>query len=211
MDKIRNKLNISDSILPETYWDVTKSGKVLELRVRPSIDQAPGKYRLGIIQIGRIISRIQTLAGQAGAQPQIQLFPNLAENQLVATVFWPGFLDNLTSEIAAHPHPSPFTLKQIKQIAEHYGLKLSSGRTDSFEDSDGNTYYVRSITNQPFIWLKLGQFIQELTEQTDISDSRYSLSIEVLTPCAPEQHSSSQMHRYRQAKISVPEETSPDD
>ena len=87
MDKIRNKLSITDDILPVCYWDITKSGKVLELRVKPSIDQQPAKFRLGIIQIGRIISRIQTLAEQSGSQPQIQLFPNLSENQLAATVY----------------------------------------------------------------------------------------------------------------------------
>lgn len=203
MDKIRNKLNISDSILPETYWDVTKSGKVLELRVRPSIDKAPDNYRLGIIQIGRVISRIQTLAEQSGSQPQIQLFPNLTENQLAAIVFWPGFLESLQRIESEDMHRSPISDMDIQAIAEQYDLTLSPDELLSSDDETNSAFYVVSKSNQPFIWLKVGQFIQELTEQFEASHSNCNLTIEILSAYTPDRQSTNRKKKYEQAKIFV--------
>ncbi|WP_340106084.1 hypothetical protein [Rhodohalobacter sp. 8-1] len=208
MEKIRNKLDISDRILPKAYWDVKKSGKVLELRVLPSIDQSPEKYRLGIIQIGRIISRIQMLTKYSETKPQIQLFPNLAENQLAATVYWPAFLENMTQEKhnqdQVQDHLPPLTVQCISKYAEHYDLSLSSDSTHTVEDGEMKTYYVVSQSNQPFIWLKVGQFIQDLTEHNDDSDGSSDISIEVPMSYIPEHDASGKKAGYRQVKIKAP-------
>jgi len=203
MDKIRNKLSIEDNILPVPYWDITTSGKVLELRVKPSIDFHPGKYRLGIIQIGRIISRIQTLAEQSGSKPQIQLFPNLSENQLAATVFWPGFMEDEQGTKSEEIHRTPLSDSDMQTIAGHYDLKLSADEPLTSDDDTNSVFHVVSKSNQPFIWLKLGQFIQDLTEQVEASPSSCDLTIEILTTYTPERSSSTRKVSYKQAKIYI--------
>lgn len=203
MDNIKNKLSIKDSILPVSHWDITKSGKVLELRVKPSIDQQPAKYRLGIIQIGRIISRIQSLAEQSGSQPQIQLFPNLSENQLAAVVFWPGFLEAIQRIESEEMHRSPMSDGDIQRIAGHYDLTLSPDDLLSSDDESRSAFFVVSKSNQPFIWLKLGQFIQDMTEQIKASESNCELTIDILSAHVVDQQTSSQNTSYKQAKIFV--------
>lgn len=211
MDNIRNKLKISDCILPKPYWNVTKSGKVLELRVLPNIDQDPEKYRLGVIQIGRIISRIQTLTKHSGAQPQIQLFPNLTENQLAATVYWPNVMEDLLLVKPHQKHRSPLSGHLIKRTAKKFGLTLSSESSDSDAKSGDRTFYIVTKSNQPFVWLKVGQFIQSLTEQSDTSDAGQNHFIEVSNSFMPETGKSGKKVRYRQAKISIQSEIQPKD
>lgn len=206
MDKIRNKLSIKDDILPVCYWDITKSGKVLELRVKPSIDQQPGKYRLGVIQIGRIISRIQTLAERSGSQPQIQLFPNLSENQLAAIIFWPGFLEALQKIESEKMHRAPLSDLDLQAVAGHYDLTLTPKELLSSDDESNSAFYVVSKSNQPFIWLKLGQFIQDVTEQIEAARSNCKLTIEILTAHTPDRQSSNRKMSYKQAKIFVTRE-----
>jgi hypothetical protein len=188
-----------------SYWDVTKSGKVLELRVRPSIDREPGKYRIGIIQIGRIISRLQKLAKHAGSKPQIQLFPNLAENQLAATVYWPDFLEDMPYEKTQNKNLPLLSDRKIEKIAEHYDFALISNNSGASEDEVQVriTYFVLSKSNQPFIWLKLGQFIHDVTDHTKTSDAHEKCSIEVLTAFTPETHSPKRMVSYKQAKVTL--------
>lgn len=203
MDKIRSKLSIKDNILPVPYWDMTKTGKVLELRVKPSIDQEPAKFRLGIIQIGRIISRIQTLAEQSGSHPQIQLFPNLSENQLAATVFWPGILEGLQRIESENIHRAPLSDADIQAIAGHYDLTLSPDEQLSSDDETNSAFDVVSKSNQPFIWLKVGQFIQDVKEQIEASLSECNLTIEILTAHMPDRQSVNRKVSYKQAKIFV--------
>ena len=203
MDKIRSKLAIKDTILPTPYWDVTKSGKVLELRVKPSIDQQPDKYRLGVIQIGRIISRIQTLANQSGTQPQIQLFPNLSENRLAATVYWPGFLEGLRKTEPEAIHRTTLSDVDIQTIAKHYDFTITADQSLASDDESRSAYFVMSKSNQPFIWLKLGQFIQDLTEQVESVSSNSYLTIEVLTTGLPVRSESDRKKAYKQSKIYV--------
>ena len=203
MDKIRSKLAIKDNILPTPYWDITKSGKVLELRVKPTIDQEPDKYRLGVIQIGRIISRIQTLADQSGTQPQIQLFPNLSENRLAATVYWPGFLEGSKRAEPREMHRTSLSDADIQAIAKHYDFTITADKSLASDDESRSAYIVMSKSNQPFIWLKLGQFIQDLTEQMAPVSSDIDLTIEVLTTYLPERSESHRKHAYKQSKIYV--------
>lgn len=203
MDKIKSKLSIKDSILPTAYWDMTKSGKVLELRVKPTIDREPAKYRLGVIQIGRIISRIETMAEQSGSQPQIQLFPNLSENRLAATVYWPGFAEGIKTETPKEIRRTPLSDASIRVIAKNYDLAITPDESLASDDGRNSVYYIVSTSNQPFIWLKLGQFIQDLKNQFDASPSSCNLSLEVLNNVEPDKPPSNHQLSYKQAKVYV--------
>ena len=203
MDKIRSKLSIKDNILPTPYWDITKSGKVLELRVKPTIDREPAKYRLGVIQIGRIISRIKSLSEQSGSQPQIQLFPNLSENRLAATVYWPGFVEGMKTETPKEIRRTQLSDSNVRIIAKNYDLAISPDESLASDDETTSAYFVVSTSNQPFIWLKLGQFIQDLKNQFDASPSSCKLSIDVLNNVEPNKSHSNHHSSYKQAKIYV--------
>lgn len=180
MEKIKNRLKITDSIIPETYWDITRSGKVLELHIRPSIDSQPEEYRLGTIQIGRVISLIQSMAVESDVVPQIQLFPNLAENQLAATIYWPDLLtENVKKPPISPSQKQRFTETDLNRMSSHYNL-FAEKKSVSDEDTMIR-YEVLSRSNQPFIWLKVGQFIQELKEHQDI-DSPIQSHVKILRP-----------------------------
>lgn len=180
MEKIKNRLRIPDPIIRKTYWDVTKSGKVVELCIRPSIDANPEEYRLGTIQIGRIISYIQSLAAVSNTSPQIQLFPNLAENQLAATIYWPALLSSSVpklEDVSSGKHS--LTADELTKICSHYNLFTKELPHD--EAGTTRTYHILSRSNQPFIWLKVGQFIQELSERSNIN-TEHNPYINILRP-----------------------------
>lgn len=206
MNKIENKLQITDSVIPETYWDMTKSGKVLEFRVRPTIDQQPAKYRLGVIQIGRIISRIQSLVIDSDPSPQIQLFPNLAENQLVATVYCPELLEEIPQEIKKDFVHSAISVADIEQLASHYNLYTDKSASDQTVRNTEQILHIVSHSNQPFIWLKVGQFIQDLTDRLGSFKNRVAIAIKVDRTYKQERSSSERSNTYSQMTLTVPQE-----
>lgn len=206
MDKINSKLQISDPVIPGKFWDITKSGKVLELRVRPTIDQKPEKYRLGVIQIGRVISRIQSLSEHSQSSPQIQLFPNLAENQLVATVYWPGLLEDIPQEDQISVTNSTISTTDIEQLAAHYNLNIDKSTNDQSALDTRNILHIVSHSNQPFIWLKVGQFIQDLTDRISTGKNKVTITIEVNRTYKAERSASKRSVTYRQMTITVSDE-----
>lgn len=204
MDKINSKLKISDSVIPGKYWDVTKSGKVLELRVRPTIDQKPEKYRLGVIQIGRLISRIQSLTEDSNSSPQIQLFPNLAESQLAATVYCPDLLEDIPQEAHKSQTDAAITVSDIEQLAAHYNLYTEICDDDQPAPEKGPVLKIVSHSNQPFIWLKVGQFIQDLTDRINSFKNRAEIAIEIDRTYKPERSTSERSVTYQQMTLTLP-------
>lgn len=186
MASLKSKLLLNTHVIPADFWNVSKAGKTLEFSVTAHIDINPADYRLGVIQIGQIIRRIEQLARVNNAAPKIQLFPNLAEDQLAATVFWPELLSGGTVTLPKKqpeslPHPS-----KIHSIAKDYRFTLKE--TDLNKSGNSNRWDLCSSSNQPFIWLKLGQFIEQLSE-TDkgIPIGNLADSIEILEPVGQKQ------------------------
>ena len=95
---LHERFKIVDSVVRDTYWQISKSGKIMELSVVPDMEQNPREYRLGVIQVGRIIQKIESCTKQGRSKPQIQLFPNLSEKQLAAIVH---FSENMLGSIPA--------------------------------------------------------------------------------------------------------------
>ena len=207
MHNIKSRFGIKDRILKVDYWQVSKSGKVLEFRVVDDIDTNPEKYRLGIIQIGRIIYKFESFAKSKKSKPQIQLFPNLTENKLAATVYWPDFL---SSAIHLNPDTGPknnLTLKTLHSISENYNLRVKSFDTDIDSDSrpDSGLHTdvgLWSASNQPFIWLKTGQFIEELMTGFDLNTGSDRKDIEIISPV--EVLTDKKKSGYFQIRVSIP-------
>lgn len=210
LNKIKSNLSIKGRVIPTDYWQVTKSGKVLELRVTPSIDQDPVKYRLGIIQIGRIIYRVQSFKGQDSTKPRIHLFPNLSENQLAATIFWPQLLNSQVLFTPVAKSLASITESSISELARKYNLSMKKhpGTANKVHQKNDNKscYELSTATNQPFAWLKLGQFIEELKCCTD---SYQAFSLNDISLLNGEKSSPKTGHEsdnvYLQALIYLPE------
>ncbi len=199
MQDIKNRIRIRDQILKADYWKVSRSGKVLELRVVDDIDTNPEKYRLGIIQIGRIIYKFESFAKNKVSKPQIQLFPNLTEDKLAATVYWPEFL---SSTIHINPLTGTrknLTLKTLQSISEKYNLSVKSRDSDSGSVNDVELW---SASNQPFIWLKAGQFIHELIEGYNLNTESINKYIEIISPVGV--MADKKKSGYHQINVSIP-------
>lgn len=168
------------------------------------MDTDPGCYRLGIIQIGRIISRIRSMSCKDGTRPQINLFPNLSETQLAATIYWPEFLQAVPYRHDEHDMQSSITEKQLRNVAKKYNLSfvpvfnLKSGKPD-----DRRAYTIVSHSNQPFAWLKVGQFIQELSDLGTHSLQRGNLVFEILPAALPEGTRPERKGSYEQIRMSI--------
>lgn len=167
MTNLKSKFTIYSPVIPTEYWSISKTGKVLEFNVTAHIEINPEQYRLGVIQIGQIIRIIQLFAQKKNADPQIQVFPNLAEDQLVATIYWPELLNreyfNLkkTQEIKYPP------VSTIRSIAKEYRFTVH-GPASQNRLLD-NELLICTSSNQPFVWLKMGQFIEDLMATADSS------------------------------------------
>jgi hypothetical protein len=211
LNRIKNNLSIKDRIIPVDYWQVTKSGKVLELRVTQSIDRDPKKYRLGIIQIGRIIYRINSFETRGSTKPRIQQFPNLSENQLAAIIYWPQLLKSEVDFTSLPTAQAEVTLPFISELAGKYNLSVkeqtSTGGIKSHQKNNKKSCYeLSTVANQPFAWLKLGQFIEELKCCTD-SHQQFSLDDILLLNGEKSSHKTEHesVNSYLQALIYLPE------
>lgn len=201
MYRIKDRLRISDRIIPNSYWEETVSGKVLELRVRPSLDKNPENYRLGVIQIGRIIAKIQLLKNNADTSPQIQLFPNLAENQLAATIYWPELLTSAKLNVSASPGVEEVSEKKLKKVINQFNFNIRL-HEDSTKNSESTTILgVLSSSNQPFVWLKVGQMVQHLVEQFSLSFQAGSLDIKIVPFDKYRDHKKLKTKEYCQVKM----------
>ncbi|NBC64088.1 MAG: hypothetical protein GVY07_00320 [Bacteroidetes bacterium] len=200
MKNIIKKLEINDPVIPGTFWQITQSGKVLELRVTAHMERNPDHYRFGVIQIGRIIQKLKSYADCTRSTPQIQLFPNLNEKQLAATVYWPEFFSTHIQDSTPSHSTSEFQSALFK-IARKHRFKTE---THEIRDSAGKHTLVISIlscSNQPFIWLKTGTFIEELRMAAGSLSGDFARIVKLdMDTTGPFQSASGNYH-FKQAEI----------
>ncbi len=207
MNRIKNNLNVKDQITPHDYWQVSRSGKVLELRVTPSIDKNPNHYRLGVIQIGRIIQRIKSLESQSKTEPQIHSFPNLAENQLAATIYWPQLLNTDIHITPQKKGSEPCSPAFLCTLLNKYSLILKKDFPEITllqNNQELSRFSLLSHTNQPFVWLKLGQFIQEFKETASCGHQISVKNVKLDKPGKSETNNSSD-NLFLQAHLHLPD------
>lgn len=204
MKNITKKLEINDPVIPGTFWQITQSGKVLELRVTAHIERSPDHYRFGVIQIGRIIQKLKSYAGCTTSRPQIQLFPNLNEKQLAATVYWPEFFSTHIQECTP-PHSKREFKPALFKLARKHRFKTETRKTREATEKRRLVISILSCSNQPFVWLKTGTFVEELSMAAGSLSADFSRIVNLdIANAGPFQSASGNYH-FKQAEIICPE------
>jgi hypothetical protein len=141
---------------------------------------------------------------EEGTRPQINLFPNLSETQLAATIYWPEFLQAIPYRNAGNDVQIPITEKYLRKIANKYNLWLvPEFNLKDDEADDRRVYTIVSHSNQPFAWLKVGHFIQDLSEYSSHSQRDMNITFEILPAALPEGTSSERKGSYEQIRMSI--------
>lgn len=171
----------------KSLWDYRIAGNILELSVKPDYNDNPDEYRLGVIETGQVLQSIERQAILSGQVTQVQSFPNIEESQLVALVR----LHRLYGKV---DKPIPNGLKQesstpagtlLKSIASHYGLFFQNQNTHNDNnkileifhsdqkklENNGHFYSLCSTMDNPFLWLKTGQWIKRVHQLIEDNSS----------------------------------------
>ncbi len=155
-------------------WDFSFSGNTLELSAKPNYAHSSDKYRMGVIAVGQVLRVIEHNAFLHHYQTQIHSFPSLDETQLIATIRLHKQFGDTNNKLISKQESINKTdsiTKLIKEIASHYSFifNLSAVNSEvvkavrSFtekESSSNHVYSLYSTMDNPFIWLKVGQWLE---------------------------------------------------
>lgn len=164
-------ITATDTVFPEKYWQLTRAGKIFELHTTSTIDHKPDHYRLGVIQIGQIIQKIRTQIKNETTRPMIQIFPNISENQLIATVYWPELTnmnniqisvpeqktqdkETVTANLQLWARKNRLILDPIDHVMAGSILKKST-------PAGTKNLLLLSESNHLFSWLRIGHWLEE--------------------------------------------------
>jgi hypothetical protein len=171
----------------KSLWDYRIAGNILELSVKPDYNDNPDEYRLSVIETGKVLQAIEHQAILSGLVTQVQSFPNIEESQLVALV-------RLHRLYGTVDEPAPRGLKQesntpagtlLKSVASHYGLFFQNQNTHNDNNkileifhsdqkklnNKGCYYSLCSTMDNPFLWLKTGQWIKRVNQLIEENSS----------------------------------------
>lgn len=169
---------------PDRYdsnlWDYRISGNLLELSVNPDYAVNPEEYRMAVIRAGQILQAINHHAHLAGQESQIQSFPNIEESKLVALVrlhrVYGTSAGKSTSNGIKIDSKIP-TSTILKSISSHYGLFFHNHNGSAVQEihelfkSDnqnieqpGRFYSLCTTMDNPFLWLRVGQWIERVNQ-----------------------------------------------
>lgn len=159
------------------------AGNTLELSVKADYRVEPESYRMSVIHVGRVLQAIDHQVILSGQSSQIQSFPSLEESRLVALVRIHKFFGINTAfdrPIGRNTELSGTLPALLQSISSHYGLFFSKANTravDKFQkyiigesgtnDNPKNFYSICTTTDNPFVWLKTGQWIERVQQLTD--------------------------------------------
>ncbi len=176
---------------PDRYgsklWDYRISGNLLELSVNPDYADNPEEYRMAVIQTGRILQSIDHHAHLAGQESQIQSFPNIEASQLVAMVRLHrlyGSSDGKSTSNGKKIDAKIPLSTLMKSISSHYGLFFHNHNGSAVQEihalfeSDnqkieqpGRFYSLCTTMDNPFLWLRVGQWIERVNQLLEENNS----------------------------------------
>jgi hypothetical protein len=183
---------------PDRYdsnlWDYRISGNLLELSVNPVYSENPEEYRMAVIRIGQILQAIDHQAHLAGQESQIQSFPNIEESKLVAMVRLHRLYGSLDVKSRSNGLKSDSRIPistLLKSISSHYGLFFHNHNGSAVQEihelfeSDnqkivqpGRFYSLCTTMDNPFLWLRVGQWIERVNQ---LLEENHSVIISAIT------------------------------
>lgn len=170
----------------QVTWRI--SGDILELSTTVAYHRDPDQYRQAVIKAGQLLQALEYYSVINGRNLMVQSFPNLEETRLIAIARLPE--DRSLNREDAHSLliDDNSIIVILKSVASHHGLffnpatvnsgsvkdlqKLATGLPETESLSD--YFSLCSTTDNPFIWLKTGQWI-ELVRQISALNSHVNL------------------------------------
>jgi len=174
---------------PGPLWTYRFSGNTLELLVTPDYALDPEKYRLGVVETGRVLQAIESNLSGTGRVMQTQSFPSLGESRLAALVrlqkiYGAGVLNGklkTTDEISLS--------ERFRTLAAQFGLSFqslpavksptSAGTHSKASDEPVSNGFLCSAIDNPFIWLKVGKWIEAIQLMAANSEVEIDLAIQL--------------------------------
>lgn len=160
------------------YWTYRLSADMAEFRVNTPIIYNIEKFKHTVIKIGMILTRLSRLLEEENKVFHIQTFPHLEDLRIVAVI---RFNINFSRRNGFDRHQRTASEKSdpsIIQYAEERASELNFHLTgvekmNSSPDLQGKKkwYLLCSNHNNPFTWLNIGYFTEELLLKTGDSDS----------------------------------------
>jgi len=173
------------------YWNYSVSGKDIELKVLPSFEKEPEKYRIGVIQAGIVIQYFRIKFMNDIDKPLIQIFPSIMENELIA-IFRFSSNENISKR-----NPASYRNKsQKKDLFKSDDLitllELPKSSQLNFLDIPKNSLVLCSDTENPFIWLHTGYQAKNLVHQERF-EKESSSQVSYILKSKAEQHAISSL------------------
>lgn len=147
-------------------WKYHISGTVLELSINSPHHLNKRKYRDAVIKIGMAIQALSFKIENAGCSYLIQSFPSLEDIRIVATIRITG--EQTPLSVPSNEDSATTLFDVMQNLAEKYQFELNHVDEQSLPEelvkkhsSDVKWYSLTSQYNNPFTWLKIGNW-QEL-------------------------------------------------
>ena len=169
-------------------WMCRYSGDTAEFIVHPHVVYHPDRFKHTVIRIGMILTRLSKQMEEAGYIFHVQTFPSLEDLKIVASIRLNVNLSqgNQTSirnsngtrnPDAAEAEKPRYSAGYLKKRAQHHRLKMVPvTNTDELpqfsnaSDSGSKWYLIGSSHDNPFNWLHVGFFAEELLLALGLAD-----------------------------------------
>ncbi|MEX0993929.1 MAG: hypothetical protein WD599_00280, partial [Balneolaceae bacterium] len=189
LDKIINQ--------PDRYnidlWSYRLSGNILEIIAKPKYSQDPDHFRIAVIRSGQVLQSIYHQAMLKNQNAMIQSFPNMEETRLIAVIRLQKADKNMDSKQfdklkynRDSGNSQSYSSSQIlKAVASHQGMFLQPLQTNpsdlskqeeilsdlSIELADKSCFGLCGTSDNPFIWLKTGYWVERNRQLSDENSS----------------------------------------
>ncbi len=167
MKKWVDQIRLQSDHYGSQYWRYHHSGTVMELIVDTPYRKNQSEYRKAIIHVGMVLQALSDMAAKSGQTVLIQSFPSLDDLQVVAAVrIQRGHSStNNSGASAGSKHSSRSMFSQICAFADKYQLHFEEisrseipENTEIDPDESFKWYALPSRFDNPFTWLRIGQW-----------------------------------------------------
>ncbi|PWN05076.1 hypothetical protein [Rhodohalobacter mucosus] len=165
-------------------WMCRYSGDTAEFIVHPHVVYNSGRFKHTVIRIGMILTRLSKKMEETGYVFHVQTFPSLEDLKIVASIRLNVNLSqgnnnssHLKKPSAAEEKKAPSAAELLNRRARHHRLDVTPignekklPELDSSSHNNSKWYLIGSSNDNPFTWLHVGFFAQEIFLSSGFSD-----------------------------------------